>query len=134
MPNYTNYTADERRKKMPRYIEIPILIVLIIITGYFYIKERKKSYNAAKQLDEEAKLQKMQNDDKEVSNLLLTVKINGMMCEKCAERVMNALGKYGNVTVNLEQKSAVIECDVLPDTEEIKNTVNELGYECIGIE
>ncbi len=119
---------------MPRYIEIPILIVLIIITGYFYIKERKKSYNAAKQLDEEAKLQKIQNDDMEVQKLLLTVKINGMMCEKCSERVRNTLGKYGNVTVNLEQKSAVIECDVLPDTEEIRNSVNELGYECIGID
>lgn len=119
---------------MPRYIEIPILIVLIIITGYFYIKERKKSYNAAKKLDEEAKLQRNQSDDKEVSKVFLTVKINGMMCEKCAERVKSALGKYGNVTVDLQQKNAVIECDVLPDTEEIKNTVNELGYECVGIE
>ncbi len=116
---------------MPRYIEIPILIVLTIITGYFYIKERKKSFNAAKKLDEEIKKQKEQQ---EVSKLFLTVKIEGMMCEKCAARVTDALSKYGNVTVNLADKNAVIENEILPDTEEIKDVVNGLGYEFKGIE
>lgn len=115
---------------MPRYIEIPLLIVLIIITAYFYIKERKKSYNAAKKIDEEIKQQKEQ----EVSKMVLTVKINGMMCEKCAERVTNALNKYGNVKINLEAKEAIIECDSLPDTAEIEEIVNGLGYEFKGIE
>lgn len=32
---------------MPKEIEIPILIVLIIVTGYFYIKGVKKSRSAS---------------------------------------------------------------------------------------
>lgn len=43
---------------MPREIEIPILIVLIIITAVFYIKARKESYKAAKELDEKLKREK----------------------------------------------------------------------------
>ena len=40
---------------IPRSIEIPLLVVLIAITTYFYIKERKKSYLAAKAIDEAKK-------------------------------------------------------------------------------
>ena len=81
---------------MPREIEIPILIVLIIITGYFYIKERKKSYEAAKALDEKMKA------EKEETEFLITAHIEGMMCEKCASKVMEALLPFGEITVNIE--------------------------------
>lgn len=114
---------------MPREVEIPILIVLIIITAYFYIKERKKSYRAAKALDEQSKVEK-----EEPAKFCITVHIEGMMCEKCAARVKGALQKFGEITISVEEKSATILCDEMPDTEEIKNVIEELGYEVTEIE
>ena len=104
---------------MPREIEIPILIVLIIITGYFYIKERKKSYEAAKALDEKMKA------EKEETVFLMTAHIEGMMCEKCASKVMEALLPFGEVTVDVEKKAATIKSEILPDAEEIKATIEK---------
>ena len=113
---------------MPREIEIPILIVLIIITGYFYIKERKKSYEAAKALDE-----KIESEKEEVK-FLMTAHIEGMMCEKCASKVKNALLPFGEVTVDIEKKTATIEARELPDAEEIKTVISELGYNVTNVE
>lgn len=112
---------------MPREVEIPILIVLIIITAYFYIKERKKSYHAAKALDEKLKA------EKEEAKSCITVHIEGMRCEKCASRVKEALQKFGEITVNVEDKTASVIADELPDTEEIKSVIEELGYEVTEI-
>lgn len=116
---------------MPKSIEIPILIVLIIVVGYFYFKGKKN-------------LESSDNSDKTPANgresenmpdkILITVKIEGMMCEKCAERVSSALEKFGSVKVNLAEKNAVIECGETPDTVEIENTVTQLGYTFNGIE
>ena len=113
---------------MPREIEIPILIVLIIITGYFYLKERKKSYQSAKSLDEKIKR------EKEETKFLLTVHIDGMMCEKCASRVNEALSAFGEVKISLEEKTATISAKELPDAEAIKTVVEGLGYKITDIE
>lgn len=113
---------------MPREIEIPILIVLIIITGYFYIKERKKSYEAAKALDEKMKA------EKEETEFLITAHIEGMMCEKCASKVMEALLPFGEITVDIEEKTATVKSKELPDAEEIKAAIEKLGYSVTNIE
>jgi len=113
---------------MYRKIEIPILIVLIAITAYFYIKERKKAYQAAKALDEAAK------KEAEETKFTLTAHINGMMCEKCAAKVKNALDKYGEVSVDLEAKTASVTSSELPDAEAIKTAVEELGFEVTEID
>ncbi len=47
---------------MPREVEIPILIFLIIITAFFYVKERKKAYNLAKEADEAKKAKKTEEE------------------------------------------------------------------------
>jgi len=113
---------------MPREIEIPILIVLIIITGYFYIKERKKSYEAAKALDEKLKA------EKEETEFLITAHIEGMMCEKCASKVKEALLPFGEIAVDIEEKTATVKAKELPDAEEIKATIEKLGYSVTHIE
>ena len=113
---------------MPREIEIPILIVLIIITGYFYIKERKKSYEAAKALDEKMKA------EKEETVFLMTAHIEGMMCEKCASKVKDSLLPFGEVTVDINKKTATVEAKELPDAEEIKKVIEESGYSVTEIE
>ena len=113
---------------IPRSIEIPILVVLIAITAYFYIKARKKSYQAAKALDEAAKA------NAEETTFTLTAHVNGMMCEKCAAKVKGALESFGEVSVNLEEKTASVTANELPDAEAMKKAIEELGFEVTEIE
>lgn len=107
-----------------RMIEIVVLVVLIIITAYYYVKARKEA--ALKAREEDAR----QNEE---IKIIQTVKIEGMMCPKCAARVCEALGKFGTVTINLEEKTATITSSELADVSEIEAAVTELGYKFEGI-
>ncbi len=108
-----------------------ILVILIAVTAFFYIKERKKAYLSAKEADENIKKQK---EAEAAAKVVLTVKIDGMMCQKCAARVTEGLAKFGEITINLEAKTATIISDEMQDVVEIENTVNELGYKFEGVE
>ena len=129
MPNYINYIQTKGAIIMWRKIEIIVLLVLIAITAVAYIKARKESYKAAKAMDE-----KLKNEKAEETKIILTATIDGMMCEKCAARVTEALSKYGSVEINLDEKTATITANELPDTEEVKSTITELGYTVLNIE
>lgn len=109
-----------------RIIEIIVLVILIAITAYFYVKARKESYEAAKKADEEAK--KLKD-----AKFALAVKVDGMMCEKCASRVVQALSNLGEVSVNLDEKTVTITSDELADAVEVENIITELGYKFEGI-
>ncbi len=111
-----------------RIIEIIILVILIAITAYFYIKARKESYEAARKADEEAKKPSEEN-----SKFILTAKVDGMMCEKCASRVTQALSSLGEVNVNLDEKTVTITSDELTDAVEVEKIITELGYKFEGI-
>ncbi len=108
---------------MGRTIEIIVLVVLILITAYYYVKARKEAQENAKQ-------EGISNDEVKI---IQTVKIEGMMCQKCASRVIEALSKFGSVDINLEEKTATIAGEELIDTEEIKSIIEELGYTFEGI-
>ena len=114
-----------------KMIRIVILIVLIAVTAYFYVKERKKAYLLAKEADEKIRKQK---EAAAAAKVVLTVKIDGMMCEKCAARVTEGLSKFGEISINSEEKTATIVSDEMQDVVEIENTVNELGYTFMGVE
>ncbi len=114
-----------------KIVRIVLLVVLILVTAYFYVKERKKAYLIAKEQDEMIKKQK---EAEVAAKVVLTVKIDGMMCEKCAARVTEGLKKFGDITINLEEKTATIVSDEMQDVVEIENTVNELGYKFEGVE
>jgi len=57
-----------------------------------------------------------------------TVLIEGMMCERCAKHVLDALEKIGdNVTVNLAQSKATLNTD--KNNHEITTVIEQAGYE-----
>ena len=62
-----------------------------------------------------------------------TVRIEGMMCKKCAARAQKALDALGEgAEVILEEK-----CAKVPDTfedEAIRKAIADAGYEVVGIE
>lgn len=127
MPIYTNYTPDKEENIMGRTIEVIVLLILIAITSYYYVKARKESYEKAKEADAK---EKIQNDD---VRFVITAKIEGMMCERCASRVTENLCKFGDVKIDLVAKTATITSDSLVDVVELENTINELGFKFEGI-
>ena len=65
------------------------------------------------------------------------IKIDGMKCSGCANRVNNALKEIKGikkVNVNLEEKYADIVYKKDIDNETITNTIAELGFKVTGIE
>ena len=105
-----------------RTIEIIVLVVLIAVTAYFWNKSKKQA--------EEQKNSEPQGELK----IIQTAKIDGMMCQKCAARVTEALSKFGSVEINLEEKTATITGSELADPEEIEAIVTELGFKFMGME
>lgn len=65
-----------------------------------------------------------------------TVKIEGMSCEHCVKSVetaLNSLEGIASVKVNLDKKEAVIEAVDVED-KDIKQTIDDIGFEVVGIE
>lgn len=63
----------------------------------------------------------------------MILKINGMMCEKCENKVKEALSKFSTVeSVSHDRGEAVIN-DVKADKTVILNTIADLGFEVTEI-
>ncbi|MCR1897525.1 copper ion binding protein [Irregularibacter muris] len=63
--------------------------------------------------------------------------IEGMSCGHCVNHVKEALGELSGVTnvdVDLSAKTAVLEASVDISDEEIKYTIEDVGYEVVKIE
>lgn len=61
------------------------------------------------------------------------IKIEGMMCEKCENKVKEALSKLGTVeSVSKDSKEAILTNTNTNNTL-IKNTIDDLGFEVIEI-
>lgn len=62
--------------------------------------------------------------------------IEGMHCENCCKNVENALNalEQVNAKVNLQEKTAAVRLGVDISDEELKATVESLGYHVTGIE
>ena len=58
------------------------------------------------------------------------LKVNGMMCHGCEKRVENALTELGlkNVKADHDKSTVTFENNGTP-LEEIKNRINDLGFE-----
>ena len=66
-----------------------------------------------------------------------TLTIEGMTCGHCKGRVEKALGQLDGVTsveVNLEAKTATIELTTDLTNELLTETVDDAGYDVVGIE
>lgn len=66
----------------------------------------------------------------------LVMKIDGMMCSHCQAAVTKALNKVPGVTaqVSLEDHAAYIQASEDADVEQMKEAVEDAGYEVVGIE
>ena len=63
--------------------------------------------------------------------------IEGMSCQHCVNRVAEALKEIAGVKtvdVNLKGKYAIVEADRQIDEGEIRNAIEEAGYEVMKIE
>lgn len=63
--------------------------------------------------------------------------IEGMTCGHCVKHVKEALSELEGVTgvdVNLETKTAVLEATGDVSDEDINATIDDVGYEVVGIE
>ncbi|GAA0125076.1 heavy metal-associated domain-containing protein [Clostridium sp. CTA-19] len=67
----------------------------------------------------------------------MKIKINGMSCMHCVKHVNECLSGLEGVTsveVNLEGKSAIIECNKEIGENIIKSALDEYGYEAVNFE
>lgn len=65
-----------------------------------------------------------------------TIKIEGMSCEHCVKSVETALSSLkgiSSVKVDLAKKEAVVEAVDVED-KEIKATIDDIGFDVVGIE
>jgi len=64
-----------------------------------------------------------------------TVKIDGMHCEQCSNRVVRSLNELDGVAakVNLGKKEAVVSFEKEVSDERIRETIEGLGYEVLEI-
>ena len=73
------------------------------------------------------------NDNLEEEGKMITLKVEGMMCQHCVKHVKNALEAFEGVTaeVNLEAKEAKVEGST--DAEALKKVVEDAGYEVVEV-
>ncbi len=64
-----------------------------------------------------------------------TISIEGMMCGHCTGRVETALKSLGVTVIetSVELKHAIVEVDNITD-EKLKETIEDVGYDVLGIE
>lgn len=65
------------------------------------------------------------------------VKIDGMMCDMCEAHVNSAIRKnfdVKKVKANRKKKQALIESNDILDQNKLKQVIEELGYDYLGVE
>lgn len=65
------------------------------------------------------------------------VKIDGMMCDMCEAHVNSAIRKnfdIKKVKANRKKKQALIESNDILDQNKLKQVIEELGYDYLGVE
>lgn len=80
---------------------------------------------------------KMEFGEEKIKMNTKIISINGMQCNHCkmtVEKVLNTLEEVLSVTVNLEEKTAVIEITKDIDNNKIKEIIEEAGFEVANIE
>lgn len=61
-----------------------------------------------------------------------TIKIEGMHCQNCVKAVKETLEKFNPKSLNVELGKVEIESNM--DSEELKQIIEDLGFDVINIE
>ena len=112
---------------------------IFVVTNALRLKRFKVSKSSGEPVEnqEEAVLQSNEIDmESKEETIMITMKINGMMCPHCQAAVKKALEAFEGVKadVNLEDKAAYITADGDVDKEALKQAVIDAGYEVAAIE
>lgn len=108
-------------------IVVLILIVLIAIGLKSTIKHMKGQGSCC------GGSEVVKEPDKELDNPILgqyTIKIEGMTCENCVNRIKRALNRMDGISakVYLKKKCAIVSYNKTIDMNDIIQTINNLGY------
>ncbi|MBD5394417.1 MAG: heavy-metal-associated domain-containing protein [Lachnospiraceae bacterium] len=116
---------------MGNVIIILILVILVVIAAVNSMKHFKGEggcCGGGGSVRESKKLDAPKIGEK-------TMKIEGMHCESCRNRVERAVNKIDGAVckVNLKKKTAKISYSSEIDEEMLKETITKLGYEVVSI-
>lgn len=107
---------------------------LFVVTNALRIRLYKGQREKGKEKTTEIK-QEIKQEIKEKGDNKMVVKIEGMMCEHCANKIKSVLSELDGVTgvtVELKKKRAILEGNA--EEQQIKSAVENAGYTYKGIE
>ncbi|QOV20412.1 heavy-metal-associated domain-containing protein [Blautia liquoris] len=109
-----------------------ICLVLIVIAVFGIRSYRKKLTSGCCSPSDDTAVKKTKIKDKNISHYPYhkVLKVDGMTCENCANRVENSLNQLGNVyaRVDLSSESADVYMKQDIDESRLRETVNNAGY------
>ena len=129
-----NFKADKKVEYVKEQISLDVNVILINnneISERYTVKGTEKINNADNSAENIINTSKS-----EVNKMKKIMYIDGMTCKHCKARVEKVLNELNGVTatVNLEEKTAVLEMDDNVDNDILKNTVEDAGYDVKNIE
>ncbi len=129
-----NFKADKKVEYVKEQISLDVNVILINnneISERYTVKGTEKINNADNSAENIINTSKS-----EVNKMKKIMYIEGMTCKHCKARVEKVLNELNGVTatVNLEEKTAVLEMDDNVDNDILKNTVEDAGYDVKNIE
>ncbi len=103
------------------------------------LRKFKANFENEEKIKEEIQIEKNKNIKEKKMNELnkMIVKVNQMSCNHCKNRVEEILKNISgieNAEVNLDEKLAEVDYFGAIDENEIKEKINDAGYEFVGIE
>ncbi|EHL20181.1 hypothetical protein HMPREF9628_00026 [Peptoanaerobacter stomatis] len=129
-----NFKADKKVEYVKEQMSLDVNVILINnneISDRYTVKGTEKINNADNSAENIINTSKS-----EVNKMKKIMYIEGMTCKHCKARVEKVLNELNGVTatVNLEEKTAVLEMDDNVDNDILKNTVEDAGYDVKNIE
>jgi copper chaperone CopZ len=111
---------------------VSVIVVLVIaIFAFLVIKSYRKKLQSGCCGASDEKIKKNKVTDKDKSNYpyLLTIVVDGMVCQNCQARVENALNELDGVwaTANVSDGKVTIRMKKEIDEQILRKTVNNLG-------
>ena len=106
-----------------------------VVTNALRLNGFKPKYNKVSIISEK----QVKTEQKEVKNMKITMKIQGMMCPHCEARVRDVLSaincvEYAEVSHERDEAVCHIAEGITPDTDELRAAVETAGYKVLSVE